>query len=128
MKIRAFKSIQDGLYTVRLVTEEWSQEDMRMMTNFGQPTVDLGGTFDGVDELGSPPPDALPDVTYTLPTRVVGVKTDSPFEQAFDIRDYADAEDRARLWQLVVTERIATAVVTMRSQADTFTGEEVTTV
>lgn len=128
MKIRSFTSIQDGVYTVRLVTEEWSQEDLRIMTKFGQPTIDIGGVFDGIDESGSPPPDELPDVTYTLPTQLVGVKTDSPFVAGFDIRDNADAEDRARLWKLVITERISTAVITMRSDADTFTGEEVTTV
>ena len=45
MKIRSFKSICDGVYQIKMYTEDWSQGDMQRVHRFGDPLVALGGTF-----------------------------------------------------------------------------------
>ena len=51
--------------------------------------------------------------------------SESPFTQSFDSRDYADADERAIVWKDEVSQRIVSAVTTLRSNADDFSGEEV---
>jgi hypothetical protein len=45
MKIRTFRFIDNGVYGARLYTEDWSQLDRSCIHKFGDPEVDLGGTF-----------------------------------------------------------------------------------
>lgn len=113
MKIRKYSTLSDGVYKISLVTEDWSEADQRLMLKFGEPEVDLGGTF-GI----------VPD-TYTLPTNLVRIMSEAPFTQSFDSRDHADADARAILWKETVSDRIAAAIVALRTSADAFSGEEV---
>lgn len=131
MKIRVFQQLEDDVYRVIVRTEDWSQLDLELMAKFGEPEIDVGGEFDGVDEgsTGSGDPiDLLPDVTFTLDSKLYGIKTGTDFVREFDLRDFADAEDRALLWKGVIINRITSAIETLRAQADDFTKEEVTTV
>jgi hypothetical protein len=112
MKIRKISLLTDGVYRVTLYTEDWSQADQELMAKFGEPEIDVGGSFTG-------PP------AYTLDTNLVRIMSESPFTQGFDSSDYADAQDRAEVWKDEVSTRISTAVATLRGNADNFSGEEV---
>lgn len=123
MKIRVYKLLTDGVYKAKVVTEDWSELDIDLMEQFGEPEIDVSGTFDGTQDQ------ALPDITFQLSgARLVRVKSDSPLIESFDIRDYADAADRATLWAATIVSRITEAVTDMRAQHDTFSGEEVYTI
>jgi len=47
MKICTFKDIENNVYKVRIETDEFSEADNKAMEDFGEPTIDIGGTFGG---------------------------------------------------------------------------------
>lgn len=115
MKIRIFSTVDNDVYKVTMYTEDWSEGDLKLMQLFSEPEIDLGGSFVG-------PP------AYELPSRLVRIKTGSPFSQSFDARDYADADERAVVWDAAIQAKIIAAVAALRALSDTFTGEEVVNV
>jgi hypothetical protein len=54
--------------------------------------------------------------------------TESPFTYAFDARDYGDAKDRVEAWYADTHTILLTAIATLRTQVDDFTGESMETV
>lgn len=115
MKIRSFRDLLNGVFTVSMRTEDWSQEDQRLMTQFGEPEIDIGGTFD------------LDGDSFELPSQLVRIATDlHRLRASFDRRDHEDARDRALAWETRVMEDIAAAVATLREHGpDTYTAETV---
>lgn len=113
MKIRSYRTIENGVYNVALTTQDWSEGDRNLMAYYGEPTVDVGGTF------------TAQYVDYTLPSVLVRIMSEVPIKQGFDSRDYVDAEARALLWEGTVEQRINDAVIALRTQTDTFTNESV---
>jgi hypothetical protein len=120
MKMRIFTQLEDGVYNVVIHTEDWSQRDIQLMEKYGEPEIDVGGTFDGDGSSGSE--------TFELGSKLYGVKTASPFSQGFDSRDYDDAGARALVWETEIRQRITEAVLELRENEDDFTKEEVVTV
>ncbi len=116
MKIRSFKSVTNGVYRVIIRVEDVSQQDEQLMLQYGQPVVDLGGTFSPV----------APAPQFTLPTRLARILAgDYVFRQEFDIRDTEFAAADANAWHTEVVDRITEAMITLRANTDTFTTEEV---
>jgi len=118
MKIRTFYILENDVYQVSLQTEDWNERDVQLMERFGEPEIDLGGDF-YVDPMYDP---------FVLTTNLVRIKSESPFVERFDIRDYADSEDRADAWADEIEVRIRAAIVTLRANDDDFTREEVSEV
>ena len=118
MKIRTFKSVENGVYKTIIRTEDWSQLDKELMSKYGEPEVNAGGTivsqYSGAD--------------LVLPDFYVGVMSESPFSKLFDSRDYDDADVRAATWAAHMAHSIREAVQTLRESYDGFTTEEVETV
>lgn len=116
MKARTFKSIEGDVYKVSIYTEDWSENDIGQMMRFGEPEIDLGGTF-----TSGP-------LSFTLPTQLVRIRAESPFTVGFDVRDEDDAEERANLWTTTILARLEAAITTLRGQTDDFTSESVVTI
>ena len=114
MNIRTFFTLANDVYKISVYTEDWSEGDTRLMKKFGEPQIDLGGSF------------TVP--TFTLDTVLKNIMTESPFAQSFDVRDAADAEDRADRWAADMATRITAAVTTLRANTDSYTKETVVTV
>ena len=114
MKIRKFYVLTDGVYKVTMYTEDWSQGDQDLIAEFGEPQVDLGGSFT--------------HPAFTLPNNLVNIMTGSPFGQGFDSRDFANALTRANTWATTVSARIVSEVNTLRQNTDSFSKEVVQTV
>ena len=114
MKVRTFKVLNNDIYQVSMYTEEWSQLDLQLMVKFSEPEIDLGGSF------------TVP--TFTLANLLAKIKSDSPFNQSFDVNDYADAEDRADRWATEMVVRLTSAITALRANSDTYGGETVTTI
>lgn len=74
MKIRTHNSIENGKYRVTKVTEDFSEADLEGMIEFGEPEINLGGTF-GTDPV------------FTLSDDLEKIRTGSPFTYRFDSRD-----------------------------------------
>jgi hypothetical protein len=115
MKIRTFYTLQNDVYRVKIMTEDWSEGDQNLMSLFGEPEIDLGGSFTG-------PP------AYDLGSNLVKILSESPFTQSFDSRDYVDAEDRANVWGAEIAVRITAAVAALRAMSDSYSREDVVTV
>ncbi len=115
MQLRKFFSVQDGVYKVVLRTETFSELDQQLMAKYGEPEIDLGGSFTG-------PP------AYDLSSDLRRLRSESPFTMKFDIDDYVDADDRATVWATEMSTRITAAMATLRANSDTFTDEQVETI
>lgn len=127
MKIRIFKKLQNGVFDVRIQTEDWSENDKGLMVKYGEPEVNLGGTFTPSESSSA----SSSPVEIVLPTVYARVMTESPFTQKFDARDcgsVADARSVAQQWTSIIEERIAEVVSDLRAKNDSFTTEEITEV
>jgi hypothetical protein len=108
--------LDNNVYRVSVRTEDWSERDMRLMEKYGEPEIDAGGVFyDGA-------------ITFEIDNDYKCVKSESPFAQGFDARDFDDAEDRAEIWATEIGSRITTAITTLRQNDDDYSREEVATV
>ena len=112
MKIRTFRKLDNDVYRVSIYTEDWSEGDRLLMAKYGEPQIDLGGTF------GT-------STTFTLDSDLQNVMSDSPFSASFDYRDNVNAEDNAITWATTIAANIAAAVTALRVQDDNFTNETV---
>jgi len=113
MKLRKFFKLEGDVYRVTLMTQDWSEGDQELMSKYGEPEIDLGGSFDG---------------PFTLPNDLRRIMSESPFTERFDIADSALAEARAGVWETEISARITTAMTTLRANTDDFTKEEVETI
>jgi hypothetical protein len=112
MKLRKYFSVTDGVYKVSLRTESFSEVDQQLMAKFGEPEIDVGGSFTG-------PP------AFELPADLRRIRSESPFTMKFDSDDYVDADERAETWSTEMSTKIADAMTTLRANTDDFTKEEV---
>ena len=115
MKITVNKFIEGDIYKARIATSDWSQIELQKMASFGEPQIDLGGSFTG------PPAFTLPDVN-------VAINSGSPFLGSFDVRDYpTTAEDSANVWAAEIVVRLKAAIAALRAMDDNYTDETVET-
>jgi len=119
MKLRTFKTINNGIYQIVINVEDISQNDQLLMQKYGEPTVDLGGTF--TPEVPAP--------EFTLPSKVVSIMAGNyVLRQSFDSRDTGYAQANADAWSEELNTRITDAVEAMRQNVDTFTTEEIVSI
>ena len=85
MKKRVFSEMDDAVYRVVICTEDWSEGDVELMDQFGEPEINVGGqveyAFDDhlkVKELGD---------------QFVRVLHGFPYSRGFDSRDYGNVHD-----------------------------------
>lgn len=45
MKIRIFYTVEDGVYSASINTEDWSIDDLDLMAEYGEPEVSVSGTI-----------------------------------------------------------------------------------
>ena len=121
MKIRVFSNMDNGVYRVVIGAEDWSEGDVLLMEQFGEPEVDVGGTvsyeFNGETrskELGS---------------ELVRVLHGFPYARGFDSRDYESVEEAVaagKAWKETVVKSVTDVVTKLRSNAHSLPTEEVT--
>lgn len=128
MKKRIFSEMDNGVYRVALHTEDWSEGDIRLMEQFGEPEINVGGTFsysyDGQTR------------TKTFGDEFVRLLHGFPYARGFDSRDYGSTGEAIALgtaWKEAVAgtaadSRINAAVTALRANSDTFPTEEVSQV
>lgn len=46
MKIRTYKDLEDGVYKVKIHTTDYSQLDLELMANYGEPEINIGGYYE----------------------------------------------------------------------------------
>lgn len=114
---RVFQSINNDVWALQFVNDPTylTEGDKKAMRQFGEPEIDLGGTFLTSTEN-----------EFTLPTKKAKVRADFPYTQYFDSRDSdfeTDTQTKVEAYRDEIMDRITDAFTTLRALADTFTGE-----
>ena len=122
MKIRTFNSINNDIYTVVFDQDRAaiSQSDKDLIKKYGEPEINVGGTF--LAGTGN---------EYVLPDQFIRIVSDMPFTQNFDSTTGTFATATVTKVIQFVTDtltKIEDAVTTLRANTDTFSGETVTNI
>lgn len=121
MKIRIFQNMDDCVFRIVLNTEDWSQDDIKLMCQYGEPEIDMGGDFSySYDESSK---------TRQLGHELVRVVHGFPFAIGFDSRDYGshgEAIAVGNAWKAEIVRRISEAIAALRANTSVLPTEEVT--
>jgi hypothetical protein len=117
MILRVFQKIVNDVWSVTFVNDPLalSEGDKLAMQQFGEPEINLGGTFLAETEN-----------TFTLPIQLAKIRSDFPYTQYFDARDAAyssNTQVKVLGYRDAIVTLVTAAMTTLREQADTFTSE-----
>ena len=112
--------MDDSVFRVVVNTEDFSQDDLRLMCQYGEPDVNVGGdvTYDFNEE----------SKTKYLGDQYVRILHGFPYAFGFDSRDY-DGIDEAiaagTAWKENIKSRIRAAMEDLRAKSKVLPSEEV---
>ena len=104
--------------TFSLDVNSLPENDKELIRKFGEPQINIGGEY-------------LPgtDNAFTLPDKFLRIRSDLPYTQEFDAKSnllgFASTEAQAYAFQDAFISNYIGAFETLRSNADTFTGETI---
>lgn len=116
-QVKVVQYIDNDVFNVRFEIDrtQVSQDDKNRMAKFGEPAIQVGGTF-----LESTPNE------FTLPTQTIKLISGFPFLKGFDsTTEPFDTATKTKVeaYRDEIVDRISTAFDTLRDEVDTFTGE-----
>ena len=123
MKKRIFSEMDNGVYRVVITTEDWSEGDLELMEQFGEPEIDVGG------EIGYEFEDK--SVSRAFGSEYVRLVHGFPYARGFDSRDYSSVSETivvGNKWKDSVAGlngRIDKAVKELRSKSVVIPTEEI---
>lgn len=120
MKKRVLRDMDNGVYRIILLTEDWSEGDRELMARFGEPEINVGGEVNYIIDGETK--------TRTLGDEYVRLLRGFPYQRGFDARDYASVEEAVALgvaWKEMVLSRIDAAILRLRDKAAPLPTEEV---
>lgn len=115
--LRVFQSIENDLWQLTFVNDpnELSDTDKRLMQKFGEPEIQMGGSFlSGGD-------------AFTMPMKTARIRTDFPISITFDATAApfnTDTQTKVIGYRDAIVTEFTTALTTLRTIPDTFTGEQ----
>lgn len=121
-KIRTYQLVENNLYVINFVNDlaALSKSDRDLVDKFGEPEINLGGSFTT---------DAL---EWELPNEYVKLVSGFPVRREFDLTasPFADEDGLAMLvtYRTTILSRIEDAFTALRANGDDFTDEFVTTI
>ena len=121
MKIRIFKNMCNSVFRIVVNTEDFSQEEIKLMCQYGEPEINVGGDidyrFDGQDK------------TKACGDQLVRILHGFPYAEGFDSRDYEgsfeEAEAVGEAWKAIVIAEIRSKMSDLRDKASILPTEEV---
>lgn len=121
MKIRVFENMDDAVFRVVVNTEGFSQNDIKLMCQFGEPEIDCGGavtyTYNETEK------------TKEFGSNLVRVVHGFPFVCGFDSRDYDGGSDEAvavgSKWVSDLKDQISRVMGALRQKACALPSEQV---
>lgn len=120
MKKRVLRDMDNGVYRIILLTEDWSEGDRDLIARFGEPEINVGGEVSYIIDGETK--------TRTLGDEYVRLLRGFPYQRGFDARDYASVEEAVALgvaWKEMVLSRIDAAILALRAKAAPLPTEEV---
>lgn len=120
MKTRIFLNMDDAVFRIVIETEDWSEGDVTLMEQYGEPEINVGGQVDYMfnDEQKS----------KTFGDQYVKVMNGFPFAMGFDSRDYESAEEARAVgiaWKEIVVGRLRNSVIALRENKAQLPTEEI---
>lgn len=111
------RTIENDIWKINFSVDvlSLSENDKDLMRKFGEPQINIGGTY-LAETLNE----------YTLPDKYIRVRSDLPYTQEFDSKspDFeSNTQIKAVAFQDAFTEAYEIAFIDLRTNADTFTGE-----
>lgn len=115
IKIRASQFFENGVYKIRFYNDFTAPptDELKLFTKFGEPLINVGGTF----LLGEPE-------EFTFPDRFIKVYTGLPYQREVDPTvapfnvDAAQTELQLNEYRDVIIDRITTAYTELRTKGD----------
>ena len=95
-----------------------AEADKELIRKFGEPSINIGGTY-------------LEDTEneYTLPDKYIRIRTDLPYTQEFDAKSneigFVSSKAQAMAFEESFVIKFEDAFTALRSNTDTFTGERI---
>lgn len=118
-KLRVYQTIDNEVYQLRFENDAkaLSRQDADLMEKFGEPEINIGGTF-------------LPSTInqFILPDKFLKVRADFPFLQEFDSRQTpfdTNTVTKVQGYRDEIRTRFSDAFTDLRANGDTFSGEQV---
>lgn len=121
MKKRVFLEMDNAVYRVAILTEDWSEGDLSLMDQYGEPEVNVGGEFEYLFEGETK--------VKTLGDDFVRVLHGFPLSRGFDSRDYSSSAEAIAVgnaWKDMVLRRLDATVHALRENVSPLPTEEVT--
>lgn len=128
MKKRIFSEMDNGVYRVVIDTEDWSEGDLELMEQFGEPEIDVGGTvsYEYADASGE-----QKSGSREFGSEFVRLLHGFPYARGFDSRDYGSVSEAVAAgckWKELVAGEdgvINKAVIALRANVAPIPTEEV---
>lgn len=120
MKIRIFQNMCDSVFRIVINTDDWSQDDIKLMLQYGEPEVDVGGSIE-YEYNGE-------SKTKVFGSRFVRILHGFPYSSGFDSRDFGsdeEAVEAGRAWKDEVVNRIKGEVSSLRENSRILPTEEI---
>lgn len=120
-KLRVVQTLDNNTRSFLFINETaaLSQADRELVAKFGEPEINLGGTF------------TTDSVDWTLPDSFVKIVSGLPVRKDVDISVapfVTNTTNRLATYRTTITSRFTTALTTLRANNDSFTNEYVTQV
>lgn len=128
MKIRVFRNMCNGIYRIMIDTQDWSQDELKLMCQFGEPEVDVGGTIVFGPESIAKAQGIEESYSKEFGHQYVRIMHGFPYSRGFDTRDYEDEDETVAVavaWKETVIDRIREAVEDLRSKSAPIPTEEI---
>lgn len=116
--LRVYQSIDNDVWKLNFVNDpnQLSEGDKKAMRQYGEPEIEMGGTFldNTINE-------------FTLPLKKVRVRSDLPYTEEFDSRDElfeTNTQVKVLAYRDEIVSRFTSAFTTLRAISDTFSGEQ----
>lgn len=124
MKILSNIKTAGGNVVATLSLHEMTTVERERITQFGELSVDFGGTFDSDDY----PELDIENLTFTLSSRILNVPSGMPVVLSIDLDDAEDAPERARVWVAAAIARCSEALVDLNAREPASDGDAIHTI
>ena len=114
MQLTITKTLVDNKYAAEFDTT-LTQSEQDLVTNFGEPLVDFGGSFTG-------PP------AFTLASNVREINSGVPYSYEMDSDVDVDAETKMGVYVTEMRAKFISEITTLRAKSDGWTGQTIETV
>jgi hypothetical protein len=119
--LKITRSIDNDIWKITFSLDplKLSESDKQLMAKFGEPEINVGG------EIGGPVIQEE-DTTYTLPAKYIKIRSGLPYTHEFDSRTApfdTHTQEKAEAYQAVFVSRYTQALIDLRANEDTFSGE-----